>query len=74
MHLRYCAMTTRRVVAAATVACGLVTAQVTAVLTFVQVYHVPAVASCAFSVDPEAGVESSENVTESMLLGFVALR
>ena len=50
------------------------TVQVMAVLTFVHVYQDPAGASCALSVEPAAGVESSENVTESMLLGFVVLR
>jgi hypothetical protein len=38
------------------------------------VYHDPAGASCTLSVEPAAGVESSEKVTESMLPGFVRLR
>ena len=62
------------VVAAATVACGLVVAHVTAAATFVHVYHVPAAASCVLIVEPATGVESSVNVTESMLAGFDALR
>jgi hypothetical protein len=61
-------------VAAATVAWGLVTLQVTAVATFVHVYQDPAGDSCVFSVAPVGGVESREKVTESMLLGFEALR
>ena len=67
-------MTMRRLVAAVTVACGLVTLHVTAAATKVHVYHVPAGASWAFNVDPATGVESSVNVTESMLLGVDALR
>ena len=67
-------MTTRRSLAAATVACGDVTGQVTAVLTFVQVYQEPVGESWVLIVDPAGGVESSVYVTESMLLGFVAFR
>jgi hypothetical protein len=70
----YCAITTRRVVAAATVAWGLVTAQVTAVATFEHEYHDPAAASCALRLEPAAGVESMVKVTESRLLGVEALR
>jgi hypothetical protein len=70
----YWAMTTRRFVAAATVACGEVTGHVTAAATFVHVYHDPVGASWVLIVEPAGGVESNEYVTESMLLGFVALR
>jgi hypothetical protein len=65
---------TRRVVAAATVDCGLVTLHVTAAATFVHVYQLPAAASCALIVEFATGVESSVNVTESMFAGFDAFR
>src|SRR5688500_10797583 len=54
--ISYWAMTTRRLVAAATVACGDVTGHVTAAATFVHVYHVPAAASWVLIVEPAGGV------------------
>jgi hypothetical protein len=68
----YCEATTLREVAAAAVACGDVVAQVTLPDEFVQLYHVPPVASWTFTVVAAVGL--IVNVTESRFVGVVASR